>query len=150
MKFIQLEKLNFKSKRHQGRVVERWFKQYLSEVLGYESILSYNSESPFDLIGFKQDEVLLIQLRSGGALKWSKSVEIKRMLDFPCPAFCRKLIARIDPYDSEVHFRDLADRTKSWRVKKSLEQRNKIKALRERRAKSRAKRAENKTLGRDE
>ena len=132
LKFPKLERMKFRNKQEQGDFAERWVSKYLKHVFGFTVVKTEKSRSAFDLFAFSDAELWLVQVRSGSCIKWGKQKEIDKMLAFPAPENAKRIIIRIDAFDDRPHIRDLADKTKSWWVRKTKQQRAKIEALRAR------------------
>lgn len=144
LKFPKLERMRFKNKREQGDFVERWVSKYLRQVFGLTVVKTEKSRSAFDLFAFSNSELWLVQVRSGSCIKWGKQKEIDKMLAFPAPENCKRKIIRVDAFDDRPHLRDLADKSRSWWVRKTKQQRAKIEALRAKNKKAKSDRASDK------
>lgn len=59
--------------------------------LGYHCIRSSASRSPFDIVCFSEEDIILLQIKSG---KWPSQVEVQQMRAFPSPTFVKKQIHR--------------------------------------------------------
>ena len=61
------------------------------EADGYVCTRSAGSRGVWDLIGIRRTDVVLVQVKTR---RWPKSVELRKMREFQCPAGVRRLIHR--------------------------------------------------------
>lgn len=76
-----------------GRRLEHRSRRLL-ESEGYSVVRSAASRGPFDLVGFRADAAVLVQVRAG---RWPSSADLASLAAFPAPAGVRRLVHRWQP-----------------------------------------------------
>lgn len=78
------------SSAQKGRARE-WRSRDLLEREGYEVVRAAGSKGVFDLVGFRKDEIVLVQVKTRD---WPGTEEMADLARFPVPPGVRKLVHR--------------------------------------------------------